>query len=70
MKLGAEIRSRRGERSLEAIAAETGLTYSTLSRVERGRASSMATARALAAWLGWTVGQVVDAAETPVAGGG
>jgi DNA-binding XRE family transcriptional regulator len=64
--LGVAVRRKRGVRSLQVLAEELELTYSTLSNIERGaHAPSMATARVLAKWLGWTVGQVFDAAETP-----
>lgn len=42
------------------------IPHTTLSRVERGtHTPSIATARKLAAWLGWSIGQVFDAAESP-----
>lgn len=65
-QLGAELRRRRGDRALADVAEEIGFTHTTLSRIERGaRLPSTSTARKLARWLGWTVGQVFDAAETP-----
>ena len=68
-KLGAEIRRRRGKRSLVEVGEEIGVTSTTLSRIERGVTVSKGAARKLAAWLGWSVGQVFDAAEERVAPG-
>ncbi len=66
-RLGQAIRAQRGEVSLEAIAAELDVSHTTLSRLERGtHRPSAATARTLARRLGWTVEQVLDAAEQPV----
>lgn len=48
---------------------EAGLPHTTLSRLERGtHRPSADTARKLATWLGWTVEEVLDAADQPVAG--
>jgi DNA-binding XRE family transcriptional regulator len=64
--LGATLRSKRAGRALESLAPEIGTTSATLSRLERGaHRPSWDTAVALAAWLGWTPGQVMDAAATP-----
>ena len=42
------------------------MPQTTLSRIERGtHAPSVATALALAKWLGWSVEQVIEAAATP-----
>lgn len=35
--LGAELKRLRGDRSLRAIAADTGINYATLSRIENGQ---------------------------------
>jgi DNA-binding XRE family transcriptional regulator len=65
--LGRAVRARRGERGQVEAGAEAGLPHSTLSRIERGtHRPSVETARALAVWLGWTLEQVLDAAETRV----
>jgi DNA-binding XRE family transcriptional regulator len=64
--LGVALISRRAQESLFRVADQTGLTYSTLSNLERGtHAPSLATALKLAKWLGWTVEQVVEAAGQP-----
>lgn len=61
--LGAHLVQVRAARSLEVVAAEVGVAFITLSRLERGtHAPSLATALKLAKWLGWTVEQVVEAA--------
>jgi DNA-binding XRE family transcriptional regulator len=65
-RLGQDLRQRRGDLSQDVVAAEIGIPAATLSRVERGTHTlSLSTARALAAWLGWTLEQVLEAAETP-----
>ena len=67
--LGQAIRLRRAGRPQVAAEGESTIPRATLSRIERGtHAPSADTARALARWLGWTVEQVFEAAETPVAG--
>lgn len=66
--LGAAIRARRSGRQVDA-AAELGVSRSTLAEAERGtHAPSLATARALARWLGWSLEDVLDAAERPADG--
>ncbi len=65
--LGAAIQARREGRSSIAAGQELGVTHSTLLRIERGTVRPSAdTARSLAAWLGWTMEQVFDAADTPL----
>jgi len=62
--LGAAIRSRRTTQA--SLAEQVGVPQTTLSRIERGtHAPSVATALALAKWLGWSVEQVIEAAATP-----
>jgi transcriptional regulator with XRE-family HTH domain len=65
--LSAAVLTRRGGRPQRAVVDETGIPDATLSRVERGRMPSYPTALALARWLGWTVEQVMEAAEKPAA---
>jgi DNA-binding XRE family transcriptional regulator len=61
---------RRLGRSQRAVADEVGVPHATLARLERGsHRPSWDTAVALAAWLGWTPGQVMDAAATRLDGG-
>lgn len=65
--LGTALRARRGEQSQREAAAEIGLTQPTFTRLERGsHTPSYPTAVALARWLGWTVEQVMEAAEQEV----
>lgn len=67
--LGVAIRDQRAGRSQRGIADAVGVPAATLSRLERGtHRPSADTARKLATWLGWTVEQVLDAADQPVAG--
>lgn len=50
----------------ERLAQELGLAQSSVSRLERGAARpSTDTARALARWLGWSMEQVIEAADQP-----
>lgn len=65
-RLGASLRATRGDRSIESVASEFGMSTATLSRIERGKHTpSVDTALALARWLGWSVEQVLAAARTP-----
>jgi DNA-binding XRE family transcriptional regulator len=50
----------------ESAAAATGITQATMSRIERGTSRpTYDTAVKLAAWLGWTTDQVMEAAGRP-----
>jgi transcriptional regulator with XRE-family HTH domain len=52
-ELGALLRTRRGDRGLQAVAKEIGgISASTLSRVERGHAPDLRTFAQLCLWLG------------------
>lgn len=52
---------------MDIIATTIAVTGTTLSRIERGtHQPSLSTAIALAKWLGWTVEQVAEAAETKI----
>ncbi|MBL8619177.1 MAG: helix-turn-helix transcriptional regulator [Deltaproteobacteria bacterium] len=67
--LGAALRTRRAATAADqhAAAAEIGVPQATLSRLERGKHRPSAdTARKLAKWLGWTIEQVLEAADTPL----
>lgn len=64
--LGLAMVEARGDRTLLGVGPEVGVTYATLSRLERGtHRPSYDTAVKLAAWLGWTTDQVMAAASTP-----
>jgi DNA-binding XRE family transcriptional regulator len=64
--LGVAIRDRRGVIEQQDAALAIGLPRTTLSRVERGtHTPNYATAVKLAAWLGWTTDQVMEAAARP-----
>lgn len=56
-ELGAELKDYREENelSLRAVAGETGISASTLSRLERGHVPDLETVEALADFLGITV---------------
>jgi transcriptional regulator with XRE-family HTH domain len=67
--LAAAIRTARGTERLTDVAPRLKIAHVTLSRLERGtHRPSADTARSLARWLGWTVEQVLDAAEKPAPG--
>jgi transcriptional regulator with XRE-family HTH domain len=53
-ELAAELRKQRAASgmSLRQVAAETGVPYSTLARVESGKVPDLATFRSIVAWLG------------------
>ena len=64
--LGAAIRQLRQKRRItqEALAAEAGVTLSTLSVIERGLANpTWATARDIAAALGVSIGELAKLSE-------
>lgn len=65
-ELGRAVVARRGGRSLQDIGGEMGVSYMTLSSIERGaHRPSVDTAVKLARWLGWTVERVIEAATEP-----
>jgi DNA-directed RNA polymerase subunit H (RpoH/RPB5) len=60
------MRERRGVESGDAIAASLTMDRDTYYRIERGaQVPSIASADVLGKWLGWTAGQVIDAARRP-----
>jgi DNA-binding XRE family transcriptional regulator len=64
--LGVAIRERRRAITQADFAEQLGVVPLTLSRIERGtHGPSYATAVKLAAWLGWTTDQVMEAAGRP-----
>lgn len=64
--LGIAVQRQRADLTQAEAAAMIGIPETTLSRVERGAGRpSYETARALAAWLGWSLERVLEAAESP-----
>lgn len=60
------MRARRGSQNQKELASELGFSALTISHLERGtHGPSIDTARELAKWLGWTMEQVLDAADAP-----
>jgi hypothetical protein len=60
------MQSKRGTTPSTVVAPEVGLSHSAWLRLEGAvHRPSVDTARKLARWLGWTVEQVLDAAEAP-----
>lgn len=51
-ELGKRVRERRGRQSIRQAAAEAGISFSTLSRVEAGAQPDLATFLRLCGWLG------------------
>lgn len=67
--LGRALVEKRAARSLDAVGQELGVTFATLSRLERGtHRPSYDTAVKLAAWLGWSTDEVMAAAGQAVGG--
>lgn len=65
-ELGAAIRHKRAGRTLRDVEGEIGVGHSTLSRIEvQTTVPSTAVARSLARWLGWSLDDVIAAAERP-----
>ena len=64
-ELGALIKARRKEHetSLRDAAHEAGVSFNTLSRVERGHVPDMSTFRRLATWLGVDPGRFFEPTE-------
>jgi transcriptional regulator with XRE-family HTH domain len=56
-QLGALLRDRRGKLSLRQAAAEAGVSFSTLSRIESGAQPDLTSFTLLCAWLGVSPGQ-------------
>jgi transcriptional regulator with XRE-family HTH domain len=50
--LACVLRSRRGAATLRDVATACGVSFATLSRIERGGVADVATLQRLAAWLG------------------
>ena len=66
--LAAEVARERGALTQAEAAQAAGLTQRTWSAVERSvHRPSADTALKLARWLGWTVEEVLEAADRPVA---
>lgn len=65
MSVGTTIKLLRGERPQEDVAHAAGISTSTLSRVERGlHQPSLPTLRKIAAALGVSLTDLIDAAES------
>jgi transcriptional regulator with XRE-family HTH domain len=65
VSVGTTIKLLRGERSQEDLAHAAGISTSTLSRVERGlHQPSLPTLRKIAAALGVSLADLIDAAES------
>lgn len=50
-QLGGEVLEKRGDRRLEDVVSDIGISAATLSRVERGQIPDLATVQKLAEWL-------------------
>ncbi len=61
--LAAAMLARRAGQPAEVVAPALGVHLSTLLRLERGYAPSAPTVLKLARWLGWTMEQVMEAAN-------
>ena len=58
--LGAAVRAKRGVEGVRTVGEALGIAGTTIARIERGGRPSYDTAVKLAAWLGWTVEQVMS----------
>lgn len=69
-ELGALVRQHRGAQSLRQAAAEAGVSFSTLSRVEAGAQPDLASFAAICAWIGVPPSRffspVAERRETPL----
>lgn len=69
-QLGALVRQHRGAQSLRQAAAEAGVSFSTLSRVEAGAQPDLASFTAICAWIGVSPSRffspVAERRETPL----
>ncbi|ONI83422.1 XRE family transcriptional regulator [Saccharothrix sp. ALI-22-I] len=69
-QLGALVRQHRGAQSLRQAAAEAGVSFSTLSRVEGGAQPDLASFTAICAWIGVPPSRffspVAERRETPL----
>lgn len=69
-QLGTAVAAARGARSQRQLDAELGVSRGAVGRIESGsHTPSLRTALILARWLGWTVEQVIEAADAPVSEG-
>lgn len=59
----AALCTKRGGCSLRDVAAETGVSASTLSRIENGEAPDMETFLMLCSWVGWPTNAFLNAGE-------
>jgi transcriptional regulator with XRE-family HTH domain len=56
--LGRLVREKRGSRGVRAVAAEIGISHSTLSRVEQGHLPDLENYQKICTWLGLEVAAV------------
>lgn len=66
-KLGFLVKQKRGDRSLRDIEAETGVSISTLSRIERGKSEEIqiGTFSTICQWLGVAPGGLFGEQQLP-----
>jgi len=58
-QLGRQLREKRGERGVRAIAKEIGISPATLSRIERGHLPDLETFGKVCRWLGIDPGELL-----------
>ena len=64
-ELARRIRGKRGNRSLRDVAEEANISFSTLSRVEKGRVPDLETYTNLCAWLNVSADTFTSATVAP-----
>jgi transcriptional regulator with XRE-family HTH domain len=64
--LGRLVREKRGQRGVRAVAAEIGISHSTLSRVEQGHLPDLENYQKICTWLGLEVAVVTGISKPAV----
>lgn len=63
--IGPLVKERRGARGIREVAAEIGVSYATLSRVENGKLPDLQTFSKICAWLELDPGEILGCASKP-----
>jgi len=63
--IGPLLRERRGVRGIREVAAEIGISYATLSRVENGKLPDLQTFSKICTWLELDPGEILGCGNKP-----
>ena len=63
--IGPLVRERRGVRGIREVAAEIGISYATLSRVENGKLPDLQTFSKICTWLELDPGEILGCRNKP-----